>query len=396
MKPGFVYSTEYSNYNFGEGHPLTPRRIEVTYSLMEEYNLLSEEKIQLLKPRKATEEEALWIHDGKYVKKLQELNSITQPTYKSYREFGLGPGDNPIFPGMYDAAMSVCGASLTAAEFICKHESGTRAFNILGGLHHAMPSTASGFCILNDVAIAIEFLTRKIPKSKILYIDYDAHHGDGVQNIFYERNDVLTLSFHQDGHTIFPGTGFLDENGKNAGKGYSLNVPLLPGTIDTVFLEIFEKIVPQVMNAFNPDILVIQNGVDMHYLDPITNMGLSTEGLEKIYKSLESWTKKYVSQNKILALGGGGYDIGVVARAWTMILANMQGTYIEEPLPPKWLEFLKTRWEDSFHPLPSLLRDRNYLVEERQLKDPFWEDSLYAHCDNIVTHFEQTLIPQIK
>lgn len=400
MKPGFVFSQNYDAYNFGAGHPLTPKRIEVTYALMKEYGLLDEKNVDLLDPRVASEEEVLWIHEKAYLDQLKELNSIERPSYKAIPEFGLGPGDNPIFPGMYDAALAVCGASLTAAEYILQEESHHRVFNIIGGLHHAMPGMASGFCILNDVALAIEYISRHFQqgteKPRIMYVDYDAHHGDGVQKIFYDRDDVLTLSFHQDGHTIFPGTGFLDENGKGKGKGYSLNVPLLPGTIDTIFMEIFDKIVPQVMEAYHPDILVIQNGVDMHFSDPITNMGLSTEGLEKVYKALDVWTEKYVNQDKLLAVGGGGYNIGVVARAWTMLLANMEQVSIDEPLPKAWLEFLKTRWEDSTAQLPILLRDRNFAVEERQLKDPFWEDNLYAHCDNIITHFEETLIPQIK
>jgi acetoin utilization protein AcuC len=396
MDPGFCYSEEYEKYNFGEGHPLTPKRIEVTFALMKEYELVNENELTLLTPRLATEEEVLWIHKPAYIEKLKELNQISQPSYQSLPEFGLGPGDNPIFPGMYDAAMAVCGASLTAAEYLLSDENHKRSFNIMGGLHHAIPEMASGFCILNDVAIAIEKLIRNKPGSKVLYIDYDAHHGDGVQSIFYERSDVLTLSFHQDGHTLFPGTGFLNENGKGEGKGYALNVPLLPGTIDTIFLDVFGKLVPQIMDAYRPDKIVIQNGVDMHFLDPLTNMGLSTEGLEKLYKGIDSWSPKYTHDDKILALGGGGYNIGVVARVWSMLLANMMHKDIDDPLPAAWLESLEEKWEHFPTPLPVRLRDRNWMIEEKQLKDPYWEDSLWAHVDNISTHFENTLIPQIK
>ncbi|MHA1675480.1 MAG: acetoin utilization protein AcuC, partial [Promethearchaeota archaeon] len=215
MEPvGFVYTEDFDSYNFGEAHPLTPLRIEVTYALMKAYNLLEHPNIRILNPEPATEEQVLRIHTQSYLEKLKELNQITQPSYKSYPEFGLGPGDNPIFPGMYDAALAVCGASITGAKYILE-ENHTRAFNITGGLHHAMPGMASGFCVLNDVAVAIQYILDNSPKgTKVMYLDIDAHHGDGVQWIFYENPDVLTLSLHQDGHTLFPGTGHVAENGK--------------------------------------------------------------------------------------------------------------------------------------------------------------------------------------
>ncbi|WP_457559696.1 acetoin utilization protein AcuC [Candidatus Harpocratesius sp.] len=396
MNPvGFVYTEDYNRYNFGEGHPLTPLRIEVTYELMKSYHLLDHSNIKIINPTPATEKQILRIHTQAYLDKLKELNQISRPSYKSYPEFGLGPGDNPIFPGMYDAALAVCGASIAGAKYLLE-ENHSRAFNVTGGLHHAMPGMASGFCILNDVAVAIQFiLDRNPPGTKIMYLDVDCHHGDGVQWIFYENPHVLTLSFHQDGHTIFPGSGHLNENGKGNGKGYALNVPFLPGTFDRLYLEAFERIVPAVMDAYRPDFLVMQCGVDTHFMDPLTNAGLSTEGQEKIFKIVNNLASDYAG-DKFLALGGGGYNIGVVARTWSMILANLLGVQIEEPLPSEWLEFLEKKWDDSSIPLPTYLRDRNFYIEEKQLKDPFWTDSLEAHLDMIVQKFEDDYIPAIK
>lgn len=394
METGFVYSNNFNQYNFGEGHPLTPLRIELTYSLMKAYNLLSHPQINILTPKPAKEEDVLRVHQKDYVDKLKELNKLERPSYMALPEFGLGPGDNPIFPGMYDAALAVSGASITAADYIMQ-EGNSRAFNIVGGLHHSMPGMASGFCIFNDIAISIKFLQNKYPNIRIMYLDIDAHHGDGVQWIFYDDPNVLTLSFHQDGRTIFPGTGHVEETGKESGKGYSLNFPVLPGTIDSIYLDAFKKIVPQVMDAYQPDLLLLQSGVDTHFSDPITNMGLSTEGQEKIFKIVQENTPKYCN-DKLLAVGGGGYNIGVVARTWTMYLAQMLEQEISEPLPEQWVKHLLEKWDDSTEEPPTLLRDRNVWIEEKQLKDPYWQDDLEFHCDKLVDKFEKELIPQIK
>ena len=399
MEVGFIYTENFSQYNFGSGHPLTPKRIELTYDLMKAYNLFENPNIpnlKLITPRNATEEEVLRIHKSSYLDKLKELNGMGgNSPYQSFPKFGLGPGDNPIFAGMYDAAMAVCGASLTAADYILE-KNNSRSFNITGGLHHAMPEMASGFCILNDVAVAIQHILDKSPKgTKIMYLDIDCHHGDGVQWIFYDRPDVLTLSFHQDGKTLFPGSGALEENGKGEGLGYALNVPLLPGTIDSVYLNIFEKIVPEVMDAYRPDYLVCQLGVDTHFSDPITEMGLSTTGHERIFKEILQNVPKYCN-NKFLGLGGGGYNIGVVARSWSLFLAELLGTKISDPLPEKWFELFKEKWGYTDEEAPVVLRDQNWSIEEKQLKNPYWENELEARADEIVKKYEEDFIPLIK
>ncbi|MHA1857639.1 MAG: acetoin utilization protein AcuC [Promethearchaeota archaeon] len=397
MQVGFIFTENFSQYNFGSGHPLTPKRIELTYDLMKAYRLFENPNIKLITPRSAMEEEVLRIHKASYIDKLKELNNVGgNSIYQAFPKYGLGPGDNPIFPGMYDAAMAVCGASLTAADYLLE-EKNKRSFNITGGLHHAMPEMASGFCVLNDVAVAIQHILDKSPKgTKIMYLDIDCHHGDGVQWIFYDRPDVLTLSFHQDGRTLFPGSGALEENGKGNGKGFALNAPLLPGTIDSVYLNLFNKIVPDVMDAYRPDYLVCQLGVDTHYSDPITNMGLSTTGQEKIFKSINQNVSKYCKNDKLLALGGGGYNVGVVARSWSMFLAEMLEVKIDDPLPEEWIEMFKEKWGYSDETPPIELRDKNWYIEEKQLKNPYWENELEQRADEIIKKFEEEYIPALK
>jgi acetoin utilization protein AcuC len=322
------------------------------------------------------------------------LNDIQKPSYQSFPEFGLGPGDNPIFPGIYDAAASAAGTSLVATEYLFTSDDRMRAFNIMGGLHHALPDTASGFCILNDCAIAIQSMLDKFPGKRVMYLDIDCHHGDGVQWIFYKTSQVLTLSFHQSGRTLFPGTGFTNEIGEGDGKGYSLNVPLPPGTFDEIYQYAFQKIVPNVMDAYKPDIVVSQLGVDTHFADPLTDLALSTTGQEKIIKLINEYVDKYCTMNKLLALGGGGYDISVVGRTWSMALAEFAGISIADPLPDDWVEEVKAIDHD-YHYL-ELLRDKNYRTEELQLKNPYYVTDMQDKVDVIVDEFEKFLIPNIK
>jgi acetoin utilization protein AcuC len=391
---GLIHVENFREYDFGEGHPLTPLRIELTYALMRDLGILEHSNVKKLIPRKATDAEVLRIHSQKYIDKLKELNSLTRPSYKSFPEFGLGPGDNPVFPGMYDASLSVVGASLSAAEYLFIDEDHTRAFNIAGGLHHAMPDAASGFCILNDPAIAIQKVLDEHPDFSVMYLDIDCHHGDGVQWIFYKTPKVLTLSFHQSGETLFPGTGFTKETGEGDGKGYSLNFPFPARTFDDIYLRAFNRILPQVMDAYRPDLLVCQLGVDTHFLDPLTSMGLSTTGQEKVFQKIHECVPKYVSTNKLLALGGGGYDVSVVGRTWSMILAEMAGINLENYLPDSWLALLKEK-ASEFADI-AYLRDKNWRIEEIQLKNSYFVDELEQKVDVVVEQFEHELIPQIK
>jgi acetoin utilization protein AcuC len=327
MKNAFIYTDSYLGYDYGPTHPLRIIRLKLTYELIRAYGLLDLPSVQFIPTIKAEENDLIPFHSRDYLNVLRQANEghIKGDAYA----YGLGPGDNPIFPGLYDWSLLVTGATLQAIDFIAKRE-GEIAFNIAGGLHHAMRSKASGFCYVNDPVIGILKLLNQ--GKRVAYIDIDAHHGDGVQKAFYQTDQVLTISFHETGYALFPGTGFEYEIGEGKGEGYSVNLPFPPYTDDEVYLWAFEEIVPELIHAFQPDVVVTQLGVDSFYNDPLTNLNLSIFGFEKIIQRIKGLAPKWV------ALGGGGYDVSNVARAWTLAWAVMNGVELKNELPESYLE----------------------------------------------------------
>ncbi|UCG25912.1 MAG: acetoin utilization protein AcuC, partial [Chloroflexota bacterium] len=250
--------------------------------------------------------------------------SLGQGDIPAHR-YGFGPGDNPVFQGMYKSEGRKVGSALQAAELLVDGLCDI-VFSYGGGLHHGGPSLGSGFCVFNDAAVAIHWLLGQ--GQRVAYIDVDVHHGDGVQAAFYDSDRVLTISLHQDGHTLFPGTGFVGESGAGDGQGYSVNMPLPPHTDDETYLWAFGQVVPPLVKRFSPDIVVTQLGVDTHYRDPLASLALTTLGQQQLFRELESLAPRW------LALGGGGYDIGVVPRAWTLAFGVMAGRSWPDELPP--------------------------------------------------------------
>ena len=289
-----------------ETHPLKPVRLRYTHELLQAFDAFSAPSSALVEPRRATEEELLRFHTGPYVDAVRRLGDGDGSVVSS--AFGFGPGDNPAFEGMYEAAIWSTGASLKAVELLVSGEADA-AFSISGGLHHAMPGYASGFCVFNDPVVAIKELLLK--GLRVAYVDIDCHHGDGVQYAFYDTDDVLTISLHESGGFLFPGTGFTQETGTAKGRGYSFNVPLFPHTTDELYLWAFREVVPPLVSAFRPDVLVTQLGIDSHFRDPITHMALTVQGFGGAVAGFRGMAPKW------LALGGGGYDLQAVARAWT-------------------------------------------------------------------------------
>lgn len=327
MKTAFIYSDEFAKYNYGSNHPMRPVRLKLAYELIKAYGLLDLPNTQLIKSRKATEKEALLFHTKEYIETLKKADSGEIPN--DAVRHGLGFGDNPVFKGVYEWSLYSAGASIQAAELVSSGKADI-AFNICGGLHHAMPDRASGFCYLNDAAIAIKYLLTL--GKRVAYVDIDAHHGDGVQAAFYDTDKVLKISLHEDGNYLFPGTGFLDETGRGKGKGYSVNLPLPPETDDEVFVKGFEEVVPLFIERFKPDILVTQLGVDTFRTDPITHLNLTTNGFEKMIKGFKALKLPWI------ALGGGGYNLSNVARAWTLAWAIMNDKIINNKLPSLYRE----------------------------------------------------------
>jgi acetoin utilization protein AcuC len=321
-KEALVFSKQFSRFNYGPSHPLKMERLQLTQELIGAYGLHDPAEAPWIEAREAEDQDLLLIHAQEYLEVLKEANLGRTPPL-AWR-YGLGSGDNPVFPGLYDWSRLVSGATLECVRLV--RDEGCRvAFNIAGGLHHALRDRASGFCYLNDPAIGIARLVRD--GFRVAYLDVDVHHGDGVQAAFYESKQVLTISIHQHGHTLFPGTGFSDEMGEGPGLGYTVNVPLAPGTDDDLYLWVFMEVVPAVIRAFNPDILVTQLGVDTLATDPLASLSLSIDGFWRIVREIKSWGYKWV------ALGGGGYNVMNVARAWTGAWAIMKGVELPNSLP---------------------------------------------------------------
>jgi acetoin utilization protein AcuC len=324
MKAVYIYSDELGAFSYGEGHPMRPMRLRLSHELTQSLGLFDGPGVKEIEARKATEAEMLLFHTAEYLGVLKAANDGSVGPEAA--RHGLGHGDNPAFPGVYDWSALSTGASLQAAELVACGKAGV-AFNIAGGLHHAMADRASGFCYINDPAVAIKSLVN-IGK-RVAYVDIDAHHGDGVEAAFMDTDRVLTISIHESGEYLFPGTGFTNDMGAGEGLGYAVNLPLPPGAGDELFLFAFNEIVPGFLDAFRPDVLVTQLGVDTFGNDPLTHLELTTNGFEEMVKAFKSFDLPWV------ALGGGGYDAGNVARAWTLAWAVMAGREVKNAIPDK-------------------------------------------------------------
>ncbi|MHA1793703.1 MAG: acetoin utilization protein AcuC, partial [Promethearchaeota archaeon] len=331
-KTALVMSDEFKAYNFGKFHPLKPERVLLTWDLIKALELDKKENTVILEPKLATDEEIEIFHSIEYVEFIKEITALMEkgPVPDEYIikgiKYNLGPGDNPMFKKMHQGSAIVIGGTLVAMRAVTDDNGIDKAFNAAGGLHHALYNAASGFCIYNDPVIGILDMFKKFPEKdlKVMYIDVDAHHGDGVQKAFYSNPSVLTVSFHESGKTLFPGTGFMNEIGEGDGEGFSVNIPLPPFTVDNTYLDIFDEIIPKLANVFKPDIIVSQNGVDTHCADPLTHLGLTTRGHIEIFKRINQLSNKF-TKGKLVALGGGGYNISVVPRSWTMLYADLIG-----------------------------------------------------------------------
>jgi len=326
VKAAFIYSHEMTLYDLGPDHPLRPERLRLTFDLTSAYELLDRNS-QLIAPSPATREDIETVHHPAYidaVKALSEGKPVANPA-----SFGFGLTDNPPFRGMYEASLLYTGGSVAAAELVMRGEA-ERAFSISGGLHHAMPARASGFCIFNDPAIAIQRLRSKY--SRIAYIDIDAHHADGVQAAFYGSNDVLTISIHETGDHLFPGTGYIHEIGEGEGVGYSVNIPLSPSTPDEVHVWSFDQIVPPLIDTFDPQVIVAQLGADAHYQDQLAHLCVTSEGYAAVVERIIGFGRP------VVALGGGGYNVLTVARLWTLAYGLMLGRELPDEIPASFAE----------------------------------------------------------
>ncbi len=348
----FVYDENYANYQFHADHPFNPQRLAATTHLMETLGWLEPE--QCVTPAPAGTELLRLGHSPFYIDLVQRLSETGRKTFGIER-LGLGTDDNPVFQGMHEAACLAVGGTVTAAQAIVSGKT-RRAVNLAGGLHHAGFSHASGFCIYNDVVVAIRWLRRETGW-RVLYVETDAHHGDGIQDAFYDDPNVFFLSLHESGHFLFPGSGGFEETGTGAGVGASLNVPLAPATDDDSWLEAFSRVVPVVMRAFQPDIVISQHGCDGHYWDPLADLCATTRFYNTVPQLLSRWVDEY-AHGRWIAVGGGGYQVlRVVPRAWALLWGHVIDRAVapDTAIPQEWLE----RWQgNSPSLLPAFLFDQ--------------------------------------
>jgi acetoin utilization protein AcuC len=323
-----VWDDALAAYDFGPGHPLAPVRVELTIALARALGVLDYSNVTVVKPEPIDDDVLLTVHTAGY---LQAVKSEDDDP-----KHGLGTADVPVFADMHQASKRVVGATLAASKAVFEGRA-NHGINVAGGLHHAMPDAASGFCVYNDPAIAIRWLLDH-GVEKVAYVDIDVHHGDGVQKVFYDDPRVLTISIHQTGRTLFPGTGFPDEAGGPHAEGFAVNVALPPGTTDAGWLRAFHAIVPPLLKEFAPTILFSQHGCDTHRLDPLAEMLMSVDGQRAAHRAIHRLAHE-VCDGRWVATGGGGYALAeVVPRSWTHLLAEASGHPIDPatPTPQGW------------------------------------------------------------
>jgi acetoin utilization protein AcuC len=345
------------DYDFGHDHPLAPVRLDLTMELAGHLGVFDHPDV-VVGPAAVADDRLLGlVHAPEYVDAVRRSGHAT---HAERLRFGFGTQDNPYFPGMHEASALIVGASVEAARQVWTGES-AHAVNIAGGLHHAMRSHASGFCVYNDPAIAIAWLLAEGAR-RVAYVDVDVHHGDGVQAAFWDDPRVLTISVHEHPSTLFPGTGLPEEVGGRGAEGHAVNVALPAGTRDEAWLRAFDAVVPPLLAAFTPDVLVTQHGCDTHARDPLAHLLLSVDGQRAAIERLHRLAHEHAA-DRWIALGGGGYElVDVVPRTWTHLLAEAAERPIPPttPIPAEWLAYAKTRTDrtavavmtDGHDPLP--------------------------------------------
>jgi acetoin utilization protein AcuC len=321
-----IYHPKYKLYDLGEGHPFDPIRVEMMLDLLKELNY----PVELETPDAVSPEILYSIHDELYVKTVE---AVSQGENNSEVEkYGLGTIDNPVAPGMAEGARYQTGGTLLAAKLLIEEKT-KKVLQLGGGFHHAHKNLAAGFCIYNDLALAIKQMTDH--GWHVAYIDIDVHHCDGVQEIFYSDGKVMTISLHESGEFLFPGTGWIHELGKGMGRSLKLNVPLDPFTEGDSYIEVMNGIIEPALKWFHPDVLVVMAGADAHYSDPLADLMLTTIDYENVFRKILNFADLY-SNGKVIFTLGGGYSITATPRIWTILYLLLRNLEIPEKIPESW------------------------------------------------------------
>jgi acetoin utilization protein AcuC len=365
-KAAFIYSAELEKYRYPSEHPFNTIRAKKTREIVNSLGLLTGDGRSEVPPVPAERLVLKKFHSARY---LHALKTAAKGRWDTEAlNMGIGTGDCPVFEGLYEYAVLATGATLVAAKLLLSGKTEV-AFNPSGGFHHAMPEQASGFCYINDVALGCIALTEA--GKRVLYLDVDVHHGDGVAYAFYDRCDVMTISLHQNPRTLFPGTGFEDEIGTGKGKGYCINIPLPVGTYDQEYMKAFEAVALPLMKVYNPDVFVFELGADALAGDPLANLFLTNNVYVEVINHLLNFNKP------ILTTGGGGYNVDNTARAWALAWTVLCGSDIDNhAVGGVMLE--STDWQGG-------LRDRAFAVSQtqREMVVPVVEATIEAVKANI-------------
>ena len=321
-----IYHSKYKLYDLGEGHPFDPLRAEMVLDLLKEYGISTE----LISPEPVSLEMLLKIHNKEYVEVIEKLSEGI--SVDDAESFGLGTVDNPIIKGMAEGARYQCGGTLTGAQLIIQNKT-KKVLQLGGGFHHAQKNLASGFCIYNDLALAIKEMTDA--GMYVAYLDLDVHHGDGVQKFFYADEKVMTISLHESGEYLFPGSGSIHELGHGMGRSLKINIPLEPFTEGESYLAAIDGIVEPALEWFRPDEMIIMAGADAHFSDSLADLMLTTIDYEKIFRKILDFADRY-SSGKVMFTLGGGYSITATPRIWTILYLLLLNLEIPVKLPESW------------------------------------------------------------
>ncbi len=371
-KLAVAYSEEFLQYDLGRSHPLKPIRLKLTIDLMRAMGIVGSGNVTIVEPRVATDEELTLFHEREYLDLVRMMSKRGQGM--------LDMGDTPAFKGCYEASARAVGASLDMVDAVMNGKA-DHGFNIAGGLHHAHADRASGFCIFNDPAITVAYLKRKYGFKRLMCLDIDAHHGDGVMYGFYSDPALLDVDFHEDGRHLFPGTGFTEEAGEGEAFGLKVNVPVPPFTTDTPYLAAFDEVVPKLVRAYRPEFILVQCGADSHFEDYLAHLSLTTRTYEHVLTKMHDLAHE-VANGRIVAFGGGGYKMGNVARCWTSVAAMLSENAVQEEIPLEW----RKEYENLVNELPPVfMRDQ----VEKQPKET--GKKIEQRIDEVITDLKRRI-----
>jgi acetoin utilization protein AcuC len=333
-----MWDERVTGYDFGPDHPMDPVRLALTKDLVDALGL--DRHVEVVAARAAGESTLRLVHREDYIAAVRAASADPAAADAKY---GLGTLDDPAFAGMHEVSALIAGQSVGAAEAVWRGEA-LHAVNFSGGLHHAMPAGASGFCVYNDAALAIARLL-ELGAERVVYVDVDVHHGDGVQAAFWEDPRVLTISLHEHPRTLFPQTGWPEETGARGAEGSAVNVALPAGTGDAGWLRAFHAVVPELVAGFRPQVVVSQHGADTHFEDPLAHLAVSLDAQRAVQVACHELAHEY-ADGRWVALGGGGYAVvDVVPRSWAHLVGVVAGREVapETVTPEGWRQKVYAR-----------------------------------------------------